>query len=62
MTIEVVSKVTECVGVGKKRESITFGEHWNWKDSVVMKVGDKEFVFVANDLFKAIKNALNAHQ
>ena len=60
--ITVCNEVTECLDeVGAKREVLKICNHWNYRSRVILKIGEKEYVFEAEHLEQAIRNACNAH-
>ena len=44
-----------------KKPSIIIREHWNRKEFVIINMGELSYTVCANDLQKAIQNAVNAH-
>lgn len=61
MKIESINKVKEYDAETDNPTELIIKNHWNFSDRVVLEIGGKSYVFIADHLRKAIINAVNAH-
>ncbi len=59
--ITTTSEVSVYPDNGHTQEKVIIKNHWTMRDRVVLVVGGKEYVCIADHLHKAIVNATNAH-
>ena len=59
MGISVSCDVREYPDEDKPYSTLIVRSHWNYSDRVVMRIGGTEYIFLADDLIRAVNNARN---